>query len=183
MNEIYSTCYQIPQNTLLTGHLILRNFQSTEDIVQRSVRLLYCRFGQGYQNLDEILVLREEIEIFSRDINNPESRNSFFFLEDQKFHKKFSGRRKNYTISRTNKNCERFTGSVQKKFKIIPRNEKKIDRRERKKSVLSDLHTARQGWGGKPTFVSELQQCVNIFSQFTIFCEKKQQKSKEFHKK
>ena len=60
---------------------------------------------------------------------------------------------------------------------------KKIDRGERKKSVLSDLHTARQGWGGKSTFVSELQQCVNIFSQFTIFCEKKQQKSKEFHKK
>ena len=134
MNEIYSTWYQIPQNTLLTGHLRLRNFQSTEDIVQRSVRLLYCRFGQGYQNLDEIFVLREEIEIFSRDINNPESRNSFF-VEDQRFHKKFSGRRKNYIISRTNKNCERFTRSVQNKFKIIPRNEKKkklIEENEKK---------------------------------------------------
>ena len=26
--------------------------------------------------------------------------------------------------------------------------------------------------GVKPTFVSELEQYVNIFSQFTIFCEK-----------
>ena len=141
MNEIYSTWYQIPQNTLLTGHLRLRNFQSTEDIVQRSVRLLYCRFGQGYQNLDEIFVLREEIEIFSRDINNPESRNSFF-VEDQRFHKKFSGRRKNYIISRTNKNCERFTGSVQNKFKIIPRNEKKKKKliEENEKKVFSQTY-------------------------------------------
>ena len=78
MNKIYSIWYHIPKNTLLNGDLILKNFQSTEHIDQRDIRLFYCRFGQGYQNLDEILAPREEIEIFSRNINNPVDRNCFF---------------------------------------------------------------------------------------------------------
>ena len=46
-----------------------------------------------------------------------------------------------------------------------------------KKSVLSDL-----AWVVKPTFVSELEQYVNIFSQFTIFCEKSDRYQKNFTK-
>ena len=118
LNEIYSTWYHIPKNNLLNGHLILKNFQSTEHIDQRGVRLFYCRFGQGYQDLDEILAPREEIELFSRNINNPDNR-IFFFGEDQRFRKNFSGRRKNHRISRTKKNCQRFAASVRKKFEII----------------------------------------------------------------
>ena len=34
----------------------------------------------------------------------------------------------------------------------------------------------------KPTFVSELEQYVNIFSQFTIFCEKSDKNPKNFTK-
>ena len=34
----------------------------------------------------------------------------------------------------------------------------------------------------KPTFVSELEQYVNIFSQFTIFCEKSNKNPKNFTK-
>ena len=69
--------YHIPKNTLLNGHLILKNFQSTEHIDQRGIRLFYCRFGQGYKNLDEIVAPREETEIFSRNINNPDNRKFF----------------------------------------------------------------------------------------------------------
>ena len=45
-------------------------------------------------------------------------------------------------ISRTNKNCERFTGSVQNKFKIIPRNEKKKKKliEENEKKVFSQTY-------------------------------------------
>ena len=77
LNEICNTWYHIPQNTLLNGHLMLKNFQSTKHINQRDVRLFCCRFGQENQNLDEILAPREEIEVFSRNINNPDNR--FFF--------------------------------------------------------------------------------------------------------
>ena len=79
LNESYSTWYHIPENTLLNGHLILKNFKSTEHIDQRSVRLFYCRFDQGYKNLDEILAPREETQIFSRNVNNPV--NIIFFFE------------------------------------------------------------------------------------------------------
>ena len=71
LNKIYSTWYHIPKSTLLNGELILKNFESTQHIDQRGVRLFYCRFGQGFQNLDEILALRQEIELLSRNINNP----------------------------------------------------------------------------------------------------------------
>ena len=50
LNEIYSTWYHLPKNTLLNGHLLLINFQSTEHIDQRSIRLFYCRFGEGDQD-------------------------------------------------------------------------------------------------------------------------------------
>ena len=82
LHKIYSTSYHIPKNTLLNGHLILKNFHTehidrTEHIDQRDVWLFYCRFGQGYQNLDEILAPREVIETFSRNINNPVNKNVF----------------------------------------------------------------------------------------------------------
>ena len=88
LNEISCTWYHNTKNTLLNGHLILKNFQSAEHIDQRGVRLFYCRFGQGYQNLDEILEPREEIEIFSRNINNLVNR-IFFFERTREFVKFF----------------------------------------------------------------------------------------------
>ena len=54
-------------------------YSKTFKVQSTSTRdVIYCRFGQGYQNLDEILALREEIEIFSKNINNPDHRNFFF---------------------------------------------------------------------------------------------------------
>ena len=88
LNEIYSTWYYIPKNTLLNRHLRLKNFKSAEHIDQRGVRLFHCTFGEGYQNLDKILALREEIEIFSRNINNPDDR-IFFFGRIRDFVKNF----------------------------------------------------------------------------------------------
>ena len=67
---------------------MLKNFQSTKHINQRDVRLFCCRFGQENQNLDEILAPREEIEIFSRNINNPDNR-IFFFKRIRDFVKFF----------------------------------------------------------------------------------------------
>ena len=91
LNEIYSTWYHLPKNTLLNGHLILIIFQSTDHIDQRSVRLFYCRFGEGDQNLDDIFVPREEIEIFNR---NSTINRIFFERESDIWYKFFRTKKK-----------------------------------------------------------------------------------------
>ena len=141
LNESYSTWYHIRENTLLNGHLILKNFRSTEHVDQRSVRLFYCRLDQGYQNLDEILASREEIQIFSRNMNNPV--NTIFFSRGSEILYKFFQRKKIYRISRT------ATSSIRKKFEIIRGNEKKKknDRGEEKKCSLRLTYcTTRLAW-------------------------------------
>ena len=61
---------------------------------------------------------------------------------------------------------------------------KKNDRGERKKKkVFSQTYILYDKAGVvKPTFVSKLEQYVNIFSQFTIFCEKSDKNPKNFTK-
>ena len=103
-----------------------KKFQSTEHINQKSIRLFYCRFGQGYQNLDEILEPKKENEIFSNNINNPDNR-IFFFKRIRDFVKNFPEDEK--IISRakkkfvkdltTKKNCQRFKASIRKRFEIF----------------------------------------------------------------
>ena len=54
---------------------------------------------------------------------------------------------------------------------------------ENEKKVFSQTYILYDKAGVvKPTFVSELEQYVNIFSQFTIFCEKSNKYPKKFMK-
>ena len=172
--------YHIPKNTLLNRHLIHKNFRSTEHIDQRGIRLFYCRFGQGYQNLHKILAPKEEIEIFSRNINNPDNRN-FFFQRIRNFVNIFPDEEKIIEYQEQKK-CQRFTPSIRKKFEITGRNEEKLIE-ENEKKVLSQTYILYDKAGMvKPTFVIELQQYVNIFSQFTTFCEESDKNLKNFTK-
>ena len=169
MNEIFSTWCHIPKNTLLNGHITLKNFQSLQRIDQRGVRLLYCRFGQGYQNLGEIHAPREEIKICSRNINNPV--NKIFFSRGSEISYKFFRTKEEHRGQKEiakdlqlayEKNLKLFEET--KKKKLIEENEKKVFSQT---YILYDKASIV-----KPTFVSELEQYVNILSQFTIFCEK-----------
>ena len=146
LNESYSIWYHIRKNTLLNGHLILKNIRSTEHIDQRSVRLFYWRLDQGYQNLDKILASREEIQIFSRNINNPV--NIIFFSRGSEILHKFFQRKKHIKYQ------EQLLLAYEKNLKLFEETKKKNKQKkklieEKKKSVLSDLHTVRQGWRGK----------------------------------
>ena len=66
------------------------------------------------------------------------------------------------------KNGWKFRRGKRKKITVIWRNKKKLLYKKKKKV--------------KPTFVSELDQYVNIFSQFTIFYQESNQVIKSFTK-
>ena len=104
--------------------------------------------------------------------------------------------KKKYRISRTKEKCQRFTASVRKKIKIIRRNKKtnkknkkkktkqnkKADRGEQKNVSFQTYILYDKAGVVNSTFVSELEQYLNIFSQYTMFCGKSDKKPKNFTK-
>ena len=59
-------------------------------------------------------------------------------------------------------------------FKLLEDQKKNLlDQQEQKKIFLQTYILYDESGVVKPTFVSELNQDVNIFSEFTIFCQKK----------
>ena len=70
-------------------------------------------------------------------------------------------------------------------MKLFKEKKRKTDKGELKKNVLSNFQIYilyNKAGVVKPTFVSELEHYVNIFSQFTIFCEKSNKNPKNFTK-
>ena len=130
--------------------------------------MFYCRFGQGYQNVEKILVLTEETEIFTRNINSPVNR-IFFFDMIREFINIFPDKEKIIEYQKQRK-CQRFTANIQKKIEIIRRtkNQKKKKKKmieENEKNVFSKTYILHDKAGMvKPTFVSELEQYV-IFTK------------------
>ena len=126
----------------------------------RGIRLFYCRFGQGYQNVEKILAPTEETGIFTRNINSPVIR-IFFFNMIREFIKNFPDKEKIIEYQKQRK-CQKFTASVQKKFEIIRRSKKQKKKkkwlRRMKKKVFSKTYILHDKAGMvKPTFVSELE--------------------------
>ena len=64
----------ISRTHLLDGHQISNN---VENIDQGGVMLFYCKSGLGLLDLEEIIAPREEIKLFMKKVNNPESKNYF----------------------------------------------------------------------------------------------------------
>ena len=59
-------------------------------------------------------------------------------------------------------------------FKLLEDQKKNLlDQQEQKKIFLQTYIIYDESGVVKPTFVGELNQDVNIFSEFTIFCQKK----------
>ena len=114
LNEICSTWYHIPKNTLLNGHLLVINFQSTDHIDQRSIMLFYCRFGEG--DWDPCIERRKHSTEIQQSAES-------FFRENQRFCTNFSGERKKYR--KTKKNIKDLQLAYEKTLQLFKEKRKK----------------------------------------------------------
>ena len=103
LNDLYNTWYLISKSNFQKGHLVPKNIKSTIDSV--GIRLFHANLNQGYQDIDQIVAPREEINFYIKNSNNPYNRN-YFRERIRIFEKNISKWRKNSSISRSRKFCE-----------------------------------------------------------------------------
>ena len=75
LNDLYNTWYLISKSNFQKGHPVTENIKSTIDPVGR--RLFYTNLDQGYEDIDQIIASREEINLYIKNSNNPYNRNCF----------------------------------------------------------------------------------------------------------
>ena len=92
----------------------------------------------------------------------------------------FPDEQKIYAYDIQKKKLEEYKKQYENNLKLFEETKKILEENEKRK-LFSQTHILYDDAGVvKPTFVSELQQYVNIFSQFTIFSAKNNQNSKNF---
>ena len=72
---MYNKWYLITKSNFQKGHSVPKNIKSTTDPV--GIRLFYVNLDQGYQDIDQIIAPREEINLYIKNSNNPYNRNYF----------------------------------------------------------------------------------------------------------
>ena len=179
LNEIYNTWYLILQTHLLDGHQTSKN---VETIDQRGVKLFYCKSGLGLLDLEEIIAPREEIKIFIKNVNNPENKN-YFSERVRDFKKIFPDEKKFLEYIEQKEIVKSTKEEYEKNVELFKKTKKNlIEENENKKEFSLTYIFYDNSNVLKPTFVSEIEQYVNIFSQFAIFSEKNNRNFKNFGK-
>ena len=179
LNEIYNTWYLILQTHLLDGHQTSKN---VETIDQRGVRLFYCKSVLGLLDLEEIIAPREEIKLFIKNVNNPENKN-YFSERVRDFKKIFPDEKKNLEYKEQKEIVKSTREEYEKNVELFEKTKKNlIEENENKKEFSLTYIFYDNSNVLKPTFVGEIEQYVNIFSQFAIFSEKNNRNFKNFRK-
>ena len=75
LNDLYNTWYLISKSDFQKGHPVAKNIKSTIDPV--GIRLFYANLDQGYQDIEQIIAHREEINLYIKISNNSYNRNCF----------------------------------------------------------------------------------------------------------
>ena len=75
LNDLYNTWYLISKSNFGKGHPVAKNIKSTIDPV--GTKLFYANLEQGYQDFDQIIAPREEINLYIKNSNSPYNRNCF----------------------------------------------------------------------------------------------------------
>ena len=152
LNEIYNTWYLILQTHLLDGH-------------QTS-----------------IIVPREEIKLFIKNVNNPENKN-YFSERVRDFKKIFPDEKKVLEYKEQKEIVKSTREEYEKNVELFEKTKKNlIEENENKKEFSLTYIFYDNSNVLKPTFVGEIEQYVNIFSQFAIFSEKNNRNFKNFRK-
>ena len=137
-----------------------------------SVRLFYCRHGLGKMDAKFMITPRTEAALYIQNKKKSRKQKFLFSAKIREFEKifpkekeliEYEEQKEKLKIWRKKKNYSLKFLEGQKIFLL--------DQQERKKIFLQTYILYDESGVVKPTFVSELHQEVNIFSEFTIFYE------------
>ena len=110
-----------------------------------------------------------EVVLYIQNKKNPD--NKIFFLQRFEVLKNYFHKKKIDRIWRTKKKGEDLEEDKNNGLKLL-------EDQQKQKKIFSQTYILYDESGAfKPTFVTELHQEVNIFSEFIIFCQKKNDKN------
>ena len=134
--------------------------------------MFHANLDQGYQDIDQIIAPREEINFYIKNSNNPYNRN-YFSERIRIFEKIFPSEEKILQY----RNQENFVNNLrdekEKKLKLFKEIKNKLLEKLEESKIFSQTYILYDISGVlKQTFFSKLERFTNIYSQFTIFCKK-----------
>ena len=175
---MYNTWYLISKSNFQKGHPVPKNIKSTIDPV--GIRLSHANLDQGYKDIDQVIALREEINFYIKNSNNPYNRN-YFSERTRIFEKIFPSEEKILQYRVQENFVNNLRDEKEKKLKLFKGTKNKVLEELEESKTFSQTYILYDISGVlKQTFVSELEKFTNIYSQFTIFCKKNDQNSKSF---
>ena len=141
----------------------------------------FCKSGLGLLELEEIIAPRDKIKLFIKKVNNPENKN-YFSERLRDLEKIFPDEEKILEYDKQKEIMKSFKEECEKNVELFKKTKKNLIE-ENGKKVLSQTYIIYDNSNVlQPIFVSEIAQYVNIFSQFTISCEKNNRNFKNFRK-
>ena len=75
LNDLYNMWYLISKLNFQKGHPVAKNIKSTIGPV--GIRLFYPNLDQGYQDIEQLIAPREEINLYIKNSNNQYNKNCF----------------------------------------------------------------------------------------------------------
>ena len=170
LNDLYNTWYFISKSNFQKGRSVTKNIKSTIDSV--GIRLFYTNLDQGYQDIDQIIVPREEINLYIKNSSNPYNRN--YVSERIRVFEKIFPSKEKILQYRTQENfVNNLREEKEKKLKLFEETKNKLLEELEESKIFSQTYILYDISSVlKQTFVSELEKFTNIYSQFTIFCKK-----------
>ena len=132
--------------------------------------MFYANLDQGYQDINQIIAPREEINLYIKNSNKPYNRN-YFSEKIRIFKKIFPSEEKILQCCAQENFVENLQEEKVKKLKLFEETKNKLLEELEESKIFSQTYILYNISGVlKQTFVSKLQKLTNIYSQFTIFC-------------